>query len=97
MRLAGSVLLTLLFLSLPTGGLQPQVADAVRFHILPETGMVALEVGDLLSDAVLLEAVHTGLPLRIRIQVQLWKDGFFDDQKGQFEWRATILFDPLTR
>ncbi len=26
---------------------------------------------------------------------ELWKDGFFDSQKGRAEWRATVLYDPL--
>jgi hypothetical protein len=97
MRLAGPFLLTLLFLGSLTGNLRPQEAEQFRFHVLPQSGMAEMEVGDLLSDAALLDAVHSGLPLRVRLQVQLWKDGFFDDQKGQFDWRATILFVPLTR
>jgi len=56
-----------------------------------------MEVGNLLEDPDLLDAVHSGLPLRIRILIQLWKDGFFDDVKGRHEWRATVVFDPLTR
>jgi hypothetical protein len=56
-----------------------------------------VEIVDLFSDPGLVEAVVSGLPLRIRIRVQLWKDGLFDSQKGQHEWRATLLFDPLTR
>jgi hypothetical protein len=56
-----------------------------------------VEVGHLLDDPGLLEAIHSGLPLRIRILTQLWKDGFFDNVSGQHEWRASVLFDPLTR
>jgi hypothetical protein len=29
------------------------------------------------------------------VVAELWKDGFFDSQKGRSEWRATVLFDPL--
>ena len=56
-----------------------------------------MEVGNLLEDPRLLEAVHSGLPLRVRIHTQLWKDDFFDDVRSRHEWRATVLFDPLTR
>jgi hypothetical protein len=56
-----------------------------------------VEVGNLLEDNRLLETVHSGLPLRIRVLIQLWKEGFFDDQKGQYEWRSSVLYDPLTR
>ena len=69
----------------------------MRFNILPGTGEAVVEITDLLSDESLVEAVTSGLPLRIRLRIQLWKDGFFDSQKGQYEWRATVLFDPLTR
>lgn len=54
-------------------------------------------MADLFSESSLVEAVLSGLPLRIRVRIQLWKDGFFDNQEGQHEWRASILFDQLTR
>lgn len=74
-----------------------QEYEPLRFDIVMETGEAVAEVGDLFSDPSLVEAVQSGLPLRIRVRIQLWKDGFFDNQKGQHEWRASILFDPLTR
>jgi hypothetical protein len=69
----------------------------LRFNLVPETGEGLVEMTDLLSDQSLVDAVISGLPLRIRMRIRLWKDGFFDSQKGQYEWRATVLFDPLTR
>jgi hypothetical protein len=69
----------------------------LRFEILPSTGQASVEIVDLFSDPALVEGVRSGLPLRIRIRIQLWKDGFFDNQKGQHEWRASVLYDPLTR
>ena len=56
-----------------------------------------VRMGGLFQDASLVEAVRSGLPLRIRLRVQLWKDGFFDNQVGHHDWRASVLFDPLTR
>jgi len=83
------------------GSLAPRLGaqepDPLRFQILPETGEAAVEVVDLFSDISLVNAVLSGLPLRVRVRIQLWKDGFFDSQKGQHEWRASVLFDPLTR
>jgi hypothetical protein len=69
----------------------------LRFNIVPETGEAVVEIGNLFSDLSLVEAVTDGLPLRIRLRIQLWKDGFFDNQEDQSEWRASVLFDPLTR
>ena len=56
-----------------------------------------MDIVEIFSDESLVEAVLSGLPLRIWVRVQLWKDGFFDNQKDQYEWRASVLFDPLTR
>jgi len=94
-----TVLLTLLlaFLGPFPSPVAAQDQAPLRFSVAPETGRATVEVGDLLDDHRLLEAVHSGLPLRIRVVIQLWKDGFFDSQKGQYEWRASLIFDPLTR
>jgi hypothetical protein len=94
--------LKILLLSLPVLGLSPpavgaQSGDSVRVYLQPATGAARLEPGDLLSDGSLLEAIHSGLPLRIRIVTQLWREGFFHNQEGQHQWRASVIFDPLTR
>jgi hypothetical protein len=77
--------------------LRAQEGPPVRLYVQPGTGAARLELGELVSDSRLLEAIHSGLPLRIRILVQLWRDGFFDNQEGQHQWRASVIFDPLTR
>jgi hypothetical protein len=95
---AGRVLLlALVFLSLGVEALGAQEEERLRFSIIPETGEATFEVGTLLEDPQLLEAIHSGLPLRILIKTQLWEDGFFDDELDRHEWRASIIFDPLTR
>jgi hypothetical protein len=97
-RTAASLLLAFALLGFQAPGLVGQEQEPVRFIIVPETGEAIVEIGDLFSDPSLVEAVQKGLPLRIRLGIQLWKDGrIFDDQKGQYEWRASIIFDPLTR
>jgi hypothetical protein len=88
-------LLTLL--GLQASVLKAQESEPLRFDIVPVTGQVVVQMGDLFSDPALVEAVRSGLPLRIRLRIQLWKDGFFDHQKAQYEWGAAVLFDPLTR
>ncbi len=91
------VFLFLALLGFQTVNLAAQEWEPLRFDILTETGEAVVEMGDLFTDPSLVEAVRSGLPLRIRLRIQLWKDGFFDNQKDQHDWRATILFDPLTR
>lgn len=84
-------------LGLPVSNLEAQESEPLRFQILPETGEAVMDIVEIFSDESLVEAVLSGLPLRIWVRVQLWKDGFFDNQKDQHEWRASVLFDPLTR
>jgi hypothetical protein len=94
--------IALLLFSFQLLGLSPfhlraQDGLPARFHVELDGGAARLELGELMSDPRLLEAIHSGLPLRVRIVVQLWRDGFFDSQEGQYQWRASVIFDPLTR
>jgi len=61
----------------------------------PESGALEIRIGNLFADPGLVQALHSGLPVRILVSVALWKDGFFDSEKGRGEWRASVLFDPL--
>lgn len=61
----------------------------------PQDGSLEIRIGDLFQDQGLVQALHSGLPVRIQIVVVLWKDGFFDSEKGRAEWRASVFFDPL--
>jgi hypothetical protein len=90
-------LLVALLLGFPRHSLGAQEEEPLRFSILPETGEAVVTVGNLLDEGPLTEAIHSGLPLRIRIQTHLWEDGFFDNELGRHEWRASIIFDPLSR
>lgn len=78
------------------GVLRAQDFQPLRFEIAQGSGEAKVEMVDLFSDMELVQTVLSGLPLRIRLRVQLWKDGFFDSQKGQYEWRGSVLLDPLT-
>ncbi|MEJ2203124.1 MAG: hypothetical protein P8170_03345 [Gemmatimonadota bacterium] len=64
--------------------------------VAPESGELRIRIGDLLTEGRLTEALHSGLPVRIRIVAELWKDGFFHDSpKGRGEWRASVVYEPL--
>lgn len=63
----------------------------------PEAGFLEMRLGNLFRDEALLRALHSGLPLRIHVRAELWKDGFFDSQRGRGEWRASVVYDPLER
>lgn len=51
----------------------------------------------LLDDDALENVVRSGLPLRMRFRVELWRDGFVDDLVGQTTWAAVVAFEPLER
>jgi hypothetical protein len=79
----------------PPPAVGAQEGEALYLSVAPEDGRLDIRIGNLFEDEGLAEALHSGLPLRIRFVADLWKDGFFDSHKGQSEWRASVLYDPL--
>lgn len=77
----------------PSAGAQEE--DPLRLSVEEADGSVHIQVGNLLDDGGLVRALHSGLPLRVLVVAELWKDGFFDSQRGRAEWRATVVYDPL--
>jgi hypothetical protein len=64
----------------------------------PASGARAiLRVGSVLDDAALAQATASGLPIRLRARVELWRDGFIDDLEATENWTTTLLFEPLER
>lgn len=56
-----------------------------------------LRVGAVLDDEALEDAVRSGLPLRMRFRVELWRDRLIDDLVEQASWSAAVAFEPLER
>lgn len=54
-----------------------------------------LLIGGILDDEALESAVRSGLPLRMRFRLELWRDGFIDDLVEQATWSAVVAFEPL--
>ena len=52
-------------------------------------------LGPILADSSLQAAAREGLPVRVRLRVELWKDRFLDDLLGEQGWERTVWFDPL--
>jgi hypothetical protein len=71
----------------PSLAVAPDPANAHR-------GVISL--GGVLSDRGLENAVRSGLPLRIRFRVELWKDEFVDELLGAEQWTSVLTFDPLS-
>ena len=79
------------------GSAQAQSGAPLYLRAHPETGALEMRLGNVFEDEALVRALHSGLPLRIQVRAELWKDGFFDSQRGKGEWRASVLYDPLER
>lgn len=56
-----------------------------------------LRVREILSDGELADAVRSGLPLRIRFKVELWRDAFFDDLISTEQWTSILTYDALSQ
>lgn len=52
-------------------------------------------VGTVLNDRALEDAVRSGLPLRMRFRIELWRDTWFDDLVAQATWTSVLAFEPL--
>lgn len=76
---------------------QEDEAVPVRLEVVPATGALEVQLGDLLADGSLRGAIHQGLPLRVGVRAELWQDRFFDSQRGVAEWHASVVFDPVAR
>ncbi len=87
-----AALLALAVLPRPVRGQDPA---PLSLAVAPSTGKLSISIGNLLEEGGLTHALHSGLPLRIEIVTELWKDGFFDSQKGRADWRASVVYDPL--
>ncbi|MEJ2678411.1 MAG: DUF4390 domain-containing protein [Gemmatimonadota bacterium] len=56
----------------------------------------ALHLGRALDDPALREAVRSGLPLRLRFTIELWRDQLFDDLVDRSRWTLVLQYEPLS-
>lgn len=88
--------LALFWASAPAAPVAGQDAAASYISVEPTTGRVVVELGLLLEDRALADAIHQGLPLRIEVEAELWRDRLFDSEAGRAEWKASVVYDPVT-
>lgn len=87
---------TLVILLLATGA-RGANAQSTAFNIAVDGGYHGVvRLGDALAHHEFEEAVRSGLPLRMRYRVELWKDAFIDEAIGAEEWTTVLTFDPLS-
>lgn len=60
-----------------------------------ESAGPVIAVGAVLDEATLEDVVRSGLPLRLRFRVELWRDEWFDDLVRQLTWSAVVAYEPL--
>lgn len=56
-----------------------------------------IRIGTVLQDTGLEDATTSGLPVRVRVRVELWRDGWIDDLEASQSWDAVLLYEPLER
>jgi hypothetical protein len=66
-----------------------------EFGLDVRDGAPVVTVQDVLGDAALEDAVRSGLPLRMRFRLELWRDEIFDDLVQEATWSAVVAFEPL--
>lgn len=82
------------------GGVAPLAAQRPEFALtyLPDLNYRPLaHVGPVLDDDDLEEAARSGVPIRLRVRVELWRDGWTDDLVATERWAAVLAYDPLTK
>lgn len=72
-----------------------QAAPAPPLAVDVRAGAPAVAVGEVLRESALEDAVRSGLPLRIRISVELWRDRVFDELVEQIAWTQALVFEPI--
>jgi hypothetical protein len=54
-----------------------------------------LRIGPVLADRELERTARAGVPVRVRLRVELWRDRFFDQLVDSTSWSAIIVYEPL--
>ncbi|MGH7480810.1 MAG: DUF4390 domain-containing protein [Longimicrobiales bacterium] len=87
------MLIARLLLPVPVRAPPPQVAPLGV--AVGTDGTATVRVGEILDDDDLADAVRSGLPLRMRFRLELWRDEWFDDLIDTERWAVVLYYDPL--
>ncbi len=77
-------------------GIFAQDAEPLHIELENSGGGIVIELGDILGTGGIRQSLESGLPVRIRVLTELWRDRFFDALEGREEWRATVWYEPLS-
>jgi hypothetical protein len=84
-------------LALSIAGLSAQTATPSLVTDPAAGHQPLLRLDGFFADRDLQRAVQSGLPLRVRVRVELWKDRFIDQLTGNQTWNAVLSYDPLEK
>lgn len=71
--------------------------EPLALSLTGEEGEVRAILGPVLQSRGIESSLQRGLPIRILVVIELWRDRLVDAQEGRHEWRASVRFDPLER
>jgi hypothetical protein len=74
------------------------VQDGPLLTIRPDAAngnRALLRVGPVLTGDALENAARSGLPVRVRIRAELWRDRFLDQLVDSTSWSTVIVYEPL--
>ena len=91
MKLRLLLVLVLLLAATPA-----RAQSALGVTVDPASFRGVLHLRGALADAELEQAIRSGLPLRLRFRVELWRDETFDDLIATDQWTAVVTFDALS-
>jgi hypothetical protein len=57
----------------------------------------SLRLDGLFADKELQQVLESGLPMRVRIRIELWRDRMIDASKGSEIWNALLTYNPLEK
>lgn len=87
-----------LLLAAQLAAAQVAAQTAARFSVEARPdGRPEVHAAGLLDDSGLRSALDSGLPLRFRLRVELWRKALFDQLSGVHETNVALVLDPLDR
>ena len=91
-----ALLFALFLLALTTAGSAQNGSPVLAVDV--EAGSrPLLKLAGLLADRELQRVVESGLPLRVNVRIELWRDRLFDELKQSVRWNAVLAYEPLSR
>ncbi len=92
-----AIVLALFALSGSIAQAHAQQAAPLQVTSDPRDHRAVVRLGPVLANDELEEAATSGLPIRLRVRTELWRDGFFDGLAGNATWTAVLVYEPLRR